>query len=129
MMYQGLFGVFPFTVSEMEVCTFRDLKKSHKQVYVEHKALDGLGRLQHTGRELETISLTVLIVPLSAISTVGARLTALNLMVRLGNELPLVIGLKYEGLYVLESWEITHKQIHNGVTLSAEVSLSLKEYN
>lgn len=129
MMYQGLFGVFPFTVSEMEVCTFRDLKKSHKQVYVEHKALDGLGRLQHTGRELETITLTVQVVALSTISTVGMRLAALNLMVESGDELPLVIGLKYEGLYVLESWEITHKQIHNGVTLSAEVSLSLKEYN
>ncbi len=40
---QGLFGVFPFTVSDSEVCTFRDLKKSRELAYVEHKTLDGLG--------------------------------------------------------------------------------------
>ncbi len=47
MMYQGLLGAFPFTVSEFEVCTFRDLKVSREQVYAEHKTLAGLPRLQH----------------------------------------------------------------------------------
>lgn len=42
MMYQGLLGAFPFTVSEFEVCTFRDLKVSREQVYAEHKTLAGL---------------------------------------------------------------------------------------
>ena len=32
-MYQGLLGTFPFTVTELEVSTFRDLKFSREQVY------------------------------------------------------------------------------------------------
>ena len=57
---QGLYGLFPFTVSDSEVCTFRDLKKSRELVYAEHKTLDGLSRLQYTGRNLDTVSLTIL---------------------------------------------------------------------
>lgn len=129
MMYQGLLGVFPFTVSESEVCTFRDLKQSRELNYVEHKTLDGLSRLQHTGRSLDPVSFSVIIVPLKGFSTVELRLAALNALARSGCELPLVIGLKYHGLYVLKSYEISRRQVHFGVCLSAEVSLSLMEYN
>ena len=52
MMYHGLFGVFPSTVAGAEVCTFRDFKLTRELVYAEHKTLDGLSRLQHTGRNL-----------------------------------------------------------------------------
>lgn len=129
MMYQGLFGAFPFTVSESEVCTFRDFKQSREMQFAEHKTLDGLGRLQHTGRGLDPLSLTVIIVPFSGVSTIELRLRALDLLARTGNELPLVIGLKYHGLHVLKSYEIARKQLHYGVCLSCEVSLSLLEYN
>lgn len=126
---QGLFGVFPFTVSDSEVCTFRDLKKSRELAYVEHKTLDGLGRLQHTGRNLDTVSFTVQIVSLGATSTVDARLLALEALSLLDTELPLVIGLKYYGMYVLKSYEILRKTVHYGVCLAAEVTLNLQEYN
>lgn len=126
---QGLYGVFPFTVSDSEVCTFRDLKKSRELVYAEHKALDGLSRLQHTGRNLDKVSLTVQIVPLGAVSTVDARLLALEALSLLGTELPLVIGLKYYGMFALISYEILRKTVHYGVCLAAEVTLNLKEYN
>ena len=129
MMYQGLLGVFPFTVSESEVCTFRNLKQSRELNYVEHKTLDGLSRLQHTGRSLDPVSFSVLIVPLAGFSTVELRLAALNALARSGSEMPLVIGLKYHGLYVLKSYEISRRQVHFGVCLSAEVNLSLLEYN
>ena len=129
MMYQGLFGVFPFTVSDSDICTFRDFRQSRELQFAEHKTLDGLGRLQHTGRSLDPISLNVLIAPLNGVYTVELRLRALDLVSRLGKELPLVIGLKYHGLYVLKSYEITRRQIHFGVTMSAEVALSLLEYN
>lgn len=129
MMYQGLLGAFPFTVSESEVCTFRDLKQSRELNYVEHKTLDGLSRLQHTGRSLDPISFSVLIVPLAGFSTVELRLAALNALARSGSEMPLVIGLKYHGLHVLKSYEISRRQVHFGVCLSAEVNLSLLEYN
>ena len=61
--------------------------------------------------------------------TVELRLRTLDALSRLGQEMPLVIDLKYNGLYVLKSYEITRKQIHFGVTLSAEVALSLMKYN
>ena len=129
MMYQGLFGAITFYVSESDICTFRDFRQSREMQFVEHKTLDGLGRLQHTGRSLDPVSLNVIIVPMNQTFTVELRLRALDALSRLGQELPLVIGLKYHGLYVLKSYDITRKQIHFGVTLSAEVSLSLLEYN
>ncbi|WP_302616610.1 phage tail protein, partial [uncultured Desulfovibrio sp.] len=106
-----------------------DLKVSREQVYAEHKTLAGLPRLQHTGRNLDPISLAVQIVPLTAVSTVGLRLRALAAVAESGDELPLVIGLKYYGLFVLKSYEITHRQLHHGVTLAAEAQLSLMEYH
>ena len=129
MMFQGLLGAFPFLVSELEVCTFRDLSFSRAQVYAEHKVVSGLPRLQHTGRDLDPVSLTVQIVPLTPLSTVGARLRLLEALTASGDELPLVIGLRWYGLHVLKSCETTHRQIHFGVTLAAEVKLSLQEYN
>lgn len=51
-MYQGLLGAFPFTVTELEVSTFRDLKFSREQVYAEHRVLAGIPCLQHMGRNL-----------------------------------------------------------------------------
>lgn len=129
MMYQGLFGVFPFIVSESDVCTFRDFRQSREYQFAEHKTLDGLSRLQHTGRNLDPLSLNVLIAPLQGNFTVELRLRALDLLSRAGKELPLVIGLKYHGLYVLKSYDITRRQVHFGVTQSADIALSLLEYN
>ena len=128
-MYQGLLGTFPFTVLEQEVCTFRDLKFSREQVYAEHRVLAGIPCLQHMGRNLDPVSLTVQIVPLTPVSTVGLRLRLLESVAASGDEMALVIGLKYYGLYVLKSYEITHRQLHYGVTLSAEVQLALQEYS
>ena len=128
-MYQGLLGTFIFTVTAAEVCTFQDLKFSREQVYAEHKVVSDLPRLQHCGRNLDPVSLTVRIVPLTALSTVGLRLRLLESMAAGGDEMPLVIGLRYYGQYVLKSYEVSHRQLHYGVTLSAEVALSLQEYH
>lgn len=126
---QGLYGVFPFTVSDSEVCTFRTLKESRELVYAEHKALDGLSRLQHTGRNLDSISLDVLVAPANGLATVEPRLMALQALSLLSTELPLIIGLKYYGMYVLKSYEINRRQVHYGVCLAADVTLNLQEYN
>ena len=126
---QGLYGSIMFTVSEKDVCTFRDLKESRELVYAEHKALDGLPRLQYGGRNLDTFSFSVVMAHLADVSTVEARLRLLKLTASTGLEMPLVIGLKYHGLYVLKSYEITRKHVHFGVCLFAEVTLSLQEYN
>lgn len=128
-MYQGLFGAFPFTVTDLEVCTFRDLKTSREQAYAIHNIVSGKPKVQHTGINLMPVTLTVQIVPLSTVSTVNVRLRLLEALTASGEALPLVIGLKYYGLYVLQQYEVTHRQLHYGVTLSAEVQLSLLEYN
>lgn len=129
MMYQGLLGAFPFSVSPLEICTFRDYSRNHEQTYAEHKVCDGLPRLQYTGRNLDTAELAVIIAPVGVLSTVGLRLRALQALVSSGREMPLVMGLRYYGCHVLKSYKVTHRQMHFGVTLSAEVSLILQEYN
>lgn len=127
MMYQGLFGAFPFTVTGAEVCTFRDLKVSHEQTLAEHATLAGLPRLQRTGRALANMTLSVTIAPLGSLSGVGARLRLLDALTREGRAWPLVIGLRWYGQFILASWEEEHRQLHCGVTLFAQVALSLKE--
>ena len=92
-MYQGLLGAFPFTVTELEVSTFRDLKFSREQVYAEHRVLAGIPCLQHMGRNLDPVALTVQIVPLTPVSTVGLRLRLLESVAAGGDEMALVIGL------------------------------------
>ena len=86
-MYQGLLGTFPFTVTELEVSTFRDLKFSREQVYAEHRVLAGIPCLQHMGRNLDPVSLTVQIVPLTPVSTVGLRLRLLESVAAGGDEM------------------------------------------
>lgn len=130
MMYQGVFGTFFFTVSDLEVATFRDLRQQREIQFAEHKCVSGLPRVQHTGRALDALSLTVGIFPLTPLAlTVDRRIDALRELAVLGEELPLVLGLTYYGLYVLRSVEVRHRIFHNGVTMSAEVSLNLTEYN
>lgn len=122
MMYQGVLGTFFFTVTDMEVATFRDLKQQREIQFAEHKCVSGLPKVQHTGRNLDTLSLTVQLFPLTPLAlTVDMRIDALRELA--------VLGLTYYGLYVLRSVETQHRIFHNGVTLSAEVSLNLTEYN
>lgn len=129
MMYQGVLGAFPFSVTEAEVCTFRDLTRTREYRYAEHEVVSGLSRLQHTGRHLDTVELTVIVLPLTPLSTVRLRLLALEKMTEDGDDLPLVLGLQYMGRFVLKSQKVSHRIFHNGVTLSAEVALTLQEYN
>ena len=72
MMYQGVLGTFFFTVTDMEVATFRDLKQQREIQFAEHKCVSGLPKVQHTGRNLDTLSLTVQLFPLTP-RTGGAR--------------------------------------------------------
>ena len=41
MMYQGVLGTFFFTVTDMEVATFRDLKQQREIQFAEHKCVSG----------------------------------------------------------------------------------------
>ena len=130
MSVQGVLGVFPFSVTDEVVATFRDLKRSREIVYAEHKVVEGLPRLQHTGRELDTVTLQIIIHPIIAGGlSVDARLLALRALALTGQEMPLVLGFSYFGLYVITSVGEARKHIHNGSTWSATVDVQLKEYN
>ena len=126
MMYQGVLGTFFFTVTDAEVATFRDLKQQREIQFAEHKCVSGLPKMQHTGRNLDTLSLTVQLFPLTPLALTVDMLRALAV---LGEEVPLLLGLSCYGLYVLKSVEVQHRIFHNGVTMSAEIALNLTEYN
>lgn len=118
MMYQGVLGTFFFTVTDAEVATFRDLKQQREIQFAEHKCVSGLPKVQHTGRNLDTLSLTIQLFPLTPLAlTVDMRIDALRELAVLGEEVPLVLGLTYYGLYVLKSVEVQHRIFHNGVTM------------
>ena len=77
MSIQGLIAFFPFTVTEAMVATFRDLKRSRNIVYAEHKVVSGLPKIEHTGRELDTVSLQIIVHPIIADAlSVDARVLA-----------------------------------------------------
>ena len=89
MMYQGVLGTFFFTVTDAEVATFRDLKRQREIQFAEHKCVSGLPKLQHTGRNLDTLSLTVQLFPLTPLAlTVDMRIDALRELAVLGEEVP-----------------------------------------
>ena len=51
-MIEGVLGVFPFTVTPVEIATFDNLRQSRKIQYVQHKTMLDRPRVQHVGREL-----------------------------------------------------------------------------
>lgn len=122
-------GVF-FSVTEFEVATFRDLQRKREIVFAKHACVSGLPRLQHVGREPDELTLQIQLVPLSPLAfTVDLRLEKLLELAAQGQEQALVLGFKYMGLFVVQNVEVSHRILHNGVTMSAEVNVTLTEYN
>ena len=130
MSLQGILGVYQFTVTDDMVNTFRELKRQRKIVYAEHQCISGLAKLQHTGRNLDTMTLQIIIHPMDEPHlSVDARLLALRLLATAASPLPLVLGLSYFGIYIIKSIDVAHTIFHHGVTWSAHVDLGLQEYN
>lgn len=130
MSIQALIGIYPCTVTEDMANTFRELKRSRSIVYAEHKVVSGLPKLEHTGRELDTMSLQILLHPMIADAlSVDARILALRTLALTGIQIPVVIGFGWYGMNVIKSVEVAHKIMHNGSTWSATVDLTLQEYN
>lgn len=130
MMYQDVLGTFFFAVTDAKVVTFCDLKQRQGIQFTKHKCMPGLPKVQHTSRNLDTLSLTAqlfLLTPL--VLAVDTRTDALRELTVLGEEVLLMLSLTYYSLYMLRSVETQHRIFHNGVTMSAEVALNLVEYN
>ncbi len=130
MSYQGVLGAYPFTVSSDMVNTFRNLRRDREIVFAEHKVVAGLPKLQHTGRELDTVGMNVLLQkPDVPDMSVDGRILALRALAKAGIELPLVLNFSYFGMFVILNVNAAHVIYHSGMTWRAEVDLELKEYN
>ena len=127
-MIEGVLGFFPFTVTPVEIATFDNLRQSRKIQYVQHKTMLDRPRVQHVGRELDTLSLLVRILPVRNLYTADTRINVLRAIAAVGEEMPLVLGLSYKGKFVLTDIEVEHKKVLYGVTLHADVTLNLLEY-
>lgn len=126
----GAVGPVLFTVTRDEVFTFTNLALKRSIRFAEHKTLDGLSRLQHTGRELDAVSLNVIIASASpTVIALDAAVIALLALAGTGDEYPLVFGIRYWGKWVIESADVSFKEFHMGKTWRAGIALSLKEYN
>ncbi|MDR2891590.1 MAG: phage tail protein [Deltaproteobacteria bacterium] len=129
-MFIGSLGPVIFKVSHEQIRTFRDLSRRRSAKSAKHDVLNGLPRLQHTGRDLDEISLTVVLERMSGHDySPDASITALLEIIETGNEVPLMLGLNYAGLWFVQSVNPTHKIVQNGSTWRAEVAVSLIEYD
>lgn len=126
----GSIGDVIFKVSGNDLFTFNGLTRSKSEAYAEHRVLRGKPRVQHVAGNLDTLSLQVVLeTSRGETESVDSRIEKIHAMVSAAKEIPLVFGLRYWGLWVLKSATTQHKNVQNGITLSARMALELTEYN
>lgn len=141
-MIQGCIGAIEFSVSPLEVFTWRNMERKSAARFGEHAVLEGVPRLQHTGRELDTVTLAVMMDGglannmagelargVKKIPTCEQRIAALRELAATGEEQPLVFGAAWQGLWVITAVSVTARVMQGSRILRADVSLELKEYN
>lgn len=129
-MIAGALGEVVFLVSYEQIRTFKDLSRKRTVKHAKHDVLEGRPRVQHTGRDLDSLSLTVVLermFPHDPAPDLG--IAALLAMAERGDEQPLVLGANYLSLWFLENLTVNHKMYHQGLTWRATVDLNLMEYN
>ncbi|MDR2946279.1 MAG: phage tail protein [Candidatus Adiutrix sp.] len=129
-MIAGALGPLIFLVSHEQIRTFKDLVRERTIKYAKHDVLEGRPRIQHTGRDLDTVTLTVVLERMFAFDPApDIAINALLLVAELAAEQPLVLGANYFSLWFLEKASVKHIMYHQGMTWRATVDLSLIEYN
>lgn len=129
-MIQGCIGEIDFTVSPLEVFTWRNMERKTAIRFGEHAVLEGVPRLQHVGRELDAVSLAVVVDGgLAGAVPCEERIAALRELAAAGEEQPLVLGASWQGLWVITAVSVTARVMQGGHILRADVTLELKEYN
>lgn len=124
-------GGFP-GIPELPSWTFSQFGRERKIKYAVHDIIDGAPIMQHTGRDLETVNLTIqlssdLLIPLGKNPRVELEL--LGYLAARGKAQLLVIGIVPVGFFVIEDIRETWKRIaNNGSLTAADVELGLKEY-
>lgn len=129
-MFIGSLGTVMFRVSRNQIRTFKNLARKRTAKSAKHDVLEGLPRLQHTGRDLDEITLTVVLERMSNYDfTPDTAIAALLRMVDVGDEVPLMLGFRYHGLWFVQDVSPSHTIIQRGVTWRAEVAVTLVEYD
>lgn len=129
-MKQGCIGDVAFFVSPSEVHTWRNMERKRSINFGEHAVLEGVPRLQHTGRALDTMTLAVVMdSSLPEATPCGQRIEALRALAATGEEQPLVFGSQYQGEWVITAVSVTARVMQGETILRADVALELKEYN
>ena len=141
-MMQGCIGEVEFSVSPLEVFTWRNMERKSAARFGEHVVLEGVPRLQHTGREPDTVTLAVVMDGGQGNNMAGEaargvknipaceqRIETLRELAATGEEQPLVFGAAWQGLWVITAVNVTARVMQGSRILRADVSLELKEYN
>ena len=109
-MVAGSLGSVTFRVGYDQIRTFRDLSRKRAAKHAKHDVLEGRPRLQHTGRDLDALTLTVVLERMSAYDTSPDQgIDDLLEIVETGDEVPLVLGDKYFAKWFLENLTVNHQ--------------------
>ncbi len=129
-MIQGCIGSVDFSVSALDVFTWRSMERKSEIRFGEHAVLEGTPRLQHVGRGLDTMTLAIVMDSnLPGAVPCEERIESLRSLSLTGEEQPLVFGSVYQGLWVIVAVNVTGRRMRGNRILAADVSLDLKEYN
>lgn len=126
----GSLGPVEFYASSEYVKTFSDLAVSHKAAYAEHKILNRPAKLEFTGSDASTLTLKLHFDAQHGVNP-SDEIEALRDMTHTSSPVPFVLDGNVIGrdLWVIESMNVNYDKIaYDGFILSADVTLSLKEY-
>lgn len=128
-MIVGSFGTnLVFQVSLKNVLTPHSVKHELKGRYEEHKVLGAKPRLEFLAPELQSFSFTIILSAMVGVNP-AVSLDIIRALCAEGIAERLIIGGANYGYHIIESmseeWNTT---LQNGVLLSANVSITMKEY-
>lgn len=125
----GSFGTnLVFQVGAQSALIPRSVKRESKGRYEEHKVLGSKPRLEYLAPELQTFAFSITLSAMFAVNPMQSLKLIRHLCME-GIAERLIIGGKNHGYYIIESASETWKHtLADGTLLSADVSVSLKEY-
>lgn len=126
----GSLGEIFFEVSMADVFTIRSMDLKRSINFGEHAVMEGVPRLQHTGRKLDSMSLPIVMdAMLPGATPCEERIASLRELAATGKEQPLTFGQTYYGLWVLKDINVTARVMHGDRIFRADVTLELSEYH
>lgn len=123
----GTLGAIVFEVSSEKVLTFDGLSRNRGANYHKHQVILEKAKLEFLNPNLDTISLPIRLDIFMGVNPID-EINKIGLYVYEGHRLPLIIGGRFFGYFVIESTSETFKRIDNlGNIIVADINLSLLE--